>query len=284
MLTVVTSQHVEIHEGTVLLTVRTCYNIYLASKNLINQTTARATLTQMLNVIFSRMENQHALSRHSISDTSVVSAANSACKESVNAEECNGAGDLSEKETESESAVPTIKTDEASTDNEEITSAANGAEAENDEKIAVAVKDESSSKSKTKNEQSSEQDDGDSSNDNELDTSNNNTETKGTKEEVSEIITGKTGDGDGKPVENTSSENDQAPSLVNGDENHDAAKENSTTVEDNPNVEIVSPAAADETSISTPQSPAPAVQIQQPSPHEIAENLLEDLLEKMGEI
>jgi len=60
LLTVVTSQHVEVHEGTVLLAVRTCYNIYLASKNLINQTTARATLTQMLNVIFTRMESQAA--------------------------------------------------------------------------------------------------------------------------------------------------------------------------------------------------------------------------------
>ncbi|KAH1004368.1 hypothetical protein HUJ04_004126 [Dendroctonus ponderosae] len=56
LLTVVTSQHVEVHEGTVLLAVRTCYNIFLASKNLINQTTARATLTQMLNVIFTKME------------------------------------------------------------------------------------------------------------------------------------------------------------------------------------------------------------------------------------
>lgn len=58
VLTVSTSQHVEIHEGTVLLAVRTVYNIYLASKNLINQTTARATLTQAINVIFSRMESQ----------------------------------------------------------------------------------------------------------------------------------------------------------------------------------------------------------------------------------
>lgn len=58
LLTVVTSQHVEIHEGTVLQAVRTCYDIYLSSKNLVNQTTARATLTQMLNVIFARMENQ----------------------------------------------------------------------------------------------------------------------------------------------------------------------------------------------------------------------------------
>lgn len=53
-----TSQHVDVHEGTVLLAIKTCYNIYLASKNLINQTTARATLTQMINVTFSRMESQ----------------------------------------------------------------------------------------------------------------------------------------------------------------------------------------------------------------------------------
>uniref|UniRef100_A0AAQ5XA14 SEC7 domain-containing protein n=1 Tax=Amphiprion ocellaris TaxID=80972 RepID=A0AAQ5XA14_AMPOC len=69
LLTAVTSQHIEIHEGTVLQAVRTCYNIYLASKNLINQTTAKATLTQMLNVIFARMENQAVCStfwKHSV--------------------------------------------------------------------------------------------------------------------------------------------------------------------------------------------------------------------------
>ncbi|KAI8495892.1 hypothetical protein Bbelb_263080 [Branchiostoma belcheri] len=60
LLTAVTSNTCEVHEGTVLQAVRTCYNIYLASKNLINQTTANATLTQMLNVIFSRMEIQAA--------------------------------------------------------------------------------------------------------------------------------------------------------------------------------------------------------------------------------
>ncbi|KAH6922444.1 hypothetical protein HPB50_013617 [Hyalomma asiaticum] len=56
LLTVVTSQWCEVHEGSVLQPVRTCYNIYLASRNLVNQTTAIATLTQMLNVIFARME------------------------------------------------------------------------------------------------------------------------------------------------------------------------------------------------------------------------------------
>lgn len=58
LLTVMTSQHVEVHEGTVLLSIRTVYNVYLASRNLVNQTTARATLTQMINVIFARMETQ----------------------------------------------------------------------------------------------------------------------------------------------------------------------------------------------------------------------------------
>lgn len=61
LLTAVTSTSCEVHEGSVLQAVRTCYNIYLASRNLINQTTAKATLTQMLNVIFARMESQAAL-------------------------------------------------------------------------------------------------------------------------------------------------------------------------------------------------------------------------------
>ncbi|XP_024887341.1 brefeldin A-inhibited guanine nucleotide-exchange protein 1-like isoform X1 [Temnothorax curvispinosus] len=58
LLTVMTSQHVEVYEDTVLLTIRTVYNVYLSSRNLVNQTTACATLTQMINVIFARMETQ----------------------------------------------------------------------------------------------------------------------------------------------------------------------------------------------------------------------------------
>ena len=58
LLTILTSQHVEVHEASLLNSVRTCYNIYLASRNMINQTTAKATLNQMLSAIFSRMENK----------------------------------------------------------------------------------------------------------------------------------------------------------------------------------------------------------------------------------
>merc|ERR1719342_775617 len=58
LLTILTSQVVSVHESSLLSSVRTCYNIYLASKNMINQTTAKATLNQMLSAIFSRMENK----------------------------------------------------------------------------------------------------------------------------------------------------------------------------------------------------------------------------------
>lgn len=60
LLTAVTSNSCEVHEGTLLLAVRTCYNIYLASRNLTNQRTAQATLSQMISVIFQRMEAQAA--------------------------------------------------------------------------------------------------------------------------------------------------------------------------------------------------------------------------------
>ena len=56
LLTVLTSQHVEVHEATVILAVKTCVDICIGSRNLINQTTAKATLTQMLSVIFARFQ------------------------------------------------------------------------------------------------------------------------------------------------------------------------------------------------------------------------------------
>ncbi|XP_053675895.1 brefeldin A-inhibited guanine nucleotide-exchange protein 1 [Anopheles nili] len=91
LLTVVTSQHVEVHEGTVLQGVRTCYDIYLSSKNLINQTTARATLTQMLNVIFTRMENQ-AFEAMASAATATSPASNSALQTASPNSSSAGAG------------------------------------------------------------------------------------------------------------------------------------------------------------------------------------------------
>lgn len=54
LLTAVTS--CDIKGKSVRATIKTSFNIHLVSKSAINQKTAKATLTQMLNVIFQRME------------------------------------------------------------------------------------------------------------------------------------------------------------------------------------------------------------------------------------
>ena len=56
LLTAVTSSVVHVHGQALLLAVRTCYNIFLMSRLEVNQTTAKASLTQMLNIVFQRME------------------------------------------------------------------------------------------------------------------------------------------------------------------------------------------------------------------------------------
>jgi brefeldin A-inhibited guanine nucleotide-exchange protein len=52
----ITSLHCEVHEASLLLSVRACFHIHLISKNLINKTTAKAALTQIISVTYQRME------------------------------------------------------------------------------------------------------------------------------------------------------------------------------------------------------------------------------------
>lgn len=56
MLSAVTSTSVKVHGECLLKAIRTCYNIFLGSKMPVNQTTAKASLTQMLVIVFRRME------------------------------------------------------------------------------------------------------------------------------------------------------------------------------------------------------------------------------------
>lgn len=56
LLTAVTSVPLRVHGETLLKAVRTCYNVFLGSKVIVNQTTAKASLTQMLVIVFRRME------------------------------------------------------------------------------------------------------------------------------------------------------------------------------------------------------------------------------------
>ncbi|GAB5354605.1 hypothetical protein AAMO2058_000133400 [Amorphochlora amoebiformis] len=57
LITAVQSKSCNVHDHSILLAIRSCYHIYLTARNTSNQTTARAILTQMLNVVFRRMES-----------------------------------------------------------------------------------------------------------------------------------------------------------------------------------------------------------------------------------
>lgn len=67
LLTIITSFNCEVHDRTLLEAFRACYHIHITSKNLVNQTTAKATLTQMMHYVFQRMEsNSVAISEEPI--------------------------------------------------------------------------------------------------------------------------------------------------------------------------------------------------------------------------
>uniref|UniRef100_A0A6G1S3U5 Brefeldin A-inhibited guanine nucleotide-exchange protein 1 n=1 Tax=Aceria tosichella TaxID=561515 RepID=A0A6G1S3U5_9ACAR len=57
LLTLVTSPNCQVHESSLLLAIQTCFDIYLSSRNVTNQNTAKATLTQMYNSSFQKMES-----------------------------------------------------------------------------------------------------------------------------------------------------------------------------------------------------------------------------------
>ncbi|WOK99061.1 brefeldin A-inhibited guanine nucleotide-exchange protein 5-like isoform X1 [Canna indica] len=56
LLTAVSSTRFRVHGEPLLGVIRVCYNIALNSKSLINQGTSKAMLTQMINIVFRRME------------------------------------------------------------------------------------------------------------------------------------------------------------------------------------------------------------------------------------
>uniref|UniRef100_F1KQQ2 Brefeldin A-inhibited guanine nucleotide-exchange protein 2 n=1 Tax=Ascaris suum TaxID=6253 RepID=F1KQQ2_ASCSU len=64
ILAVVLAPTCEVHEATLLLAVRTCFNIYLASRSPINQSTAKASLTQVINAVFGNMQKADEVVEH----------------------------------------------------------------------------------------------------------------------------------------------------------------------------------------------------------------------------
>ncbi|KAJ1398883.1 hypothetical protein B484DRAFT_471680 [Ochromonadaceae sp. CCMP2298] len=56
LLTAITSEHCEVHEASLLISVRACFHIHLISKNITNKTMAKAALTQIITLTHQRME------------------------------------------------------------------------------------------------------------------------------------------------------------------------------------------------------------------------------------
>ncbi|TKR93853.1 hypothetical protein L596_008231 [Steinernema carpocapsae] len=71
LLTAVMSATCEVHDKTLLLCVKTCFNIYLTSKTPVNNSTAKGTLTQIITHVFESMYAQEddRLSRNFMDET-----------------------------------------------------------------------------------------------------------------------------------------------------------------------------------------------------------------------
>ena len=67
-LTIVTAENLECNEHSLLLIIQTCFKIHQQTQKATNQTTAKASLTQMINLIFSRMEKHGAMNGFDFED------------------------------------------------------------------------------------------------------------------------------------------------------------------------------------------------------------------------
>ncbi|KAJ3033191.1 Brefeldin A-inhibited guanine nucleotide-exchange protein 2 [Rhizophlyctis rosea] len=72
LLTTVTSTVCEIHEVTLLKIIQTCFNIHQQTRNQTHKMTAKASLTQMINLVFSRMERYAEVLARSLETGSMV--------------------------------------------------------------------------------------------------------------------------------------------------------------------------------------------------------------------
>lgn len=69
LLTILTSSYIEVHDNNMLLPIKTCYNINISSKSLVNQHSARAALTQIINTILQRYDTTSSISSGSLTLT-----------------------------------------------------------------------------------------------------------------------------------------------------------------------------------------------------------------------
>ncbi|KAE8721996.1 Brefeldin A-inhibited guanine nucleotide-exchange protein 5 [Hibiscus syriacus] len=104
LLTVVASTKFRVHGEPLLGIIRVCYNISLHSKSPINQATSKAMLTQMISILFRRMETEVVPTSGSSHHTEAASSDNS----TSNAEEASS-GDQNDNETTLGDALNWVK-------------------------------------------------------------------------------------------------------------------------------------------------------------------------------
>ncbi|KAL3679071.1 hypothetical protein R1sor_022027 [Riccia sorocarpa] len=112
LLTAVASPSFRVHGECLLTSIRTCYNIVVSSKSVVNQATAKATLTQMINIVFKRMESEAQAPE--VSETSDTSQFGKASVETPNETvEDNQSGQKSgEESSTSENPAPALSLEE----------------------------------------------------------------------------------------------------------------------------------------------------------------------------
>lgn len=125
LLTAVASSKFRVHGEPLLAVIRVCYNIALNSKSPINQATSKAMLTQMINIVFRRMETD-PVETSPVSGGHTITAAASSNNLNTKSDE-NSAGDSNEKEMTLGDALSQAK-DASPTSLEELQNLAGGAD------------------------------------------------------------------------------------------------------------------------------------------------------------
>lgn len=125
LLTAVASSKFRVHGEPLLAVIRVCYNIALNSKSPINQATSKAMLTQMISIVFRRMETD-PVETSSVSGGNTITKAASADNLNTKPDEIS-VGDPNEKEMTLGDALSEAK-DASLTSLEELQNLAGGAD------------------------------------------------------------------------------------------------------------------------------------------------------------
>ncbi|KAJ4951655.1 hypothetical protein NE237_028487 [Protea cynaroides] len=107
LLTAVASTKFRVHGEPLLGVIRICYNIALNSKSPINQATSKAMLTQMISIIFRRMESDQNTGNSLGFPESISSSGTAACSETT-PEVCSNSKDRETLQNDEDDRVTTL--------------------------------------------------------------------------------------------------------------------------------------------------------------------------------